>query len=90
MTRRRLSDIGLHLLSVLLFILFLREKFLDFREFQAANPHASGWDFLATEMPWIVFGGLVFIGYVLVAMWFGNSVPPLDADKTEFHEEGLR
>lgn len=90
MTRRRLSDIALHVLSALVLILFVRGEFLEFREFQAANPQATGWDFLAAEMPWIVFGGLIFIGYLLMAIWFGKNVPPLDADKTEFHEEGLR
>jgi len=90
MMRHRLSAIALTLVSVLVLVLSVRRKFLDFREFQAANLHANGWDYLATEMPWIIFGVLVFIGYLLVVMWFSKNVPAVDADKTEFHEEGVR
>ena len=90
MTCRRLSDILLRLLSVGMLVLFVRNKILDFRDFQAANPHASGWDFLLTEAPGVLAAVVMLIVVLLVAMWFEKNVPPVDADKTEFHEEGVR
>ncbi len=59
-----------------------------FTAFQAGNPGADFWTFVIDRGP--IYFSILLVGVAVLALaaWFERSLPPSDADRTEFHEKG--
>ena len=78
------------LIWALLVAVQLWQEFEIYAAFQADNPGAGIWPFLASRGPGYLLIFLAALAVLALASWIEKKLPHVDADLTEFHEKEVR